>query len=840
MMKKVRKIPALLALSMVVFLSTCEKKQKEPVVIKPQIAGYVTKDDVHFPIDVKGNRMGPDEPHELVDYLGDSRHKPVDATCEASGVYYKQCSTCYKIISFEIPKIGHSFANWEVTTEPTCSNKGVKVRTCEACGITESEEIPVNTDAHSWIDDSTADRYATCTLEGVSGSKICEICQEKKTGTSIPKLPHELTEWEVSKEATATEEGIRERHCSNCDYVETETFELEVPPVNQYPTENYYDGYYVPISSWENGEDLKNQLHNLIRTGFTGLSYEGNWETNQVADQALDNFTNVNVVYSQVNELKTSTYASTNTTGWQREHAFCASLMTAYNTGDAVGISNSGSSRATDFHNLFASYGPANGGRGNKNFGVYNPDEEVVNPNAVNADTKADKKNYEPNDCDKGRLARAIFYMGVMYNEDEESALTLKYPYGTSSNKSVKITAKYKPLQIVENYVDYSQVTFKDFCKSSDESVQALRDTYLAQYRSDTSAYNVSSSPDETILNDFGKAYADYRYAEGCFAIGNLSTLLEWSEKPVDRQEMWHNEAVYSYIHQSSGANNGKKQGNRNPFVDYPELVDYIYGSKKDQPGHLGNLRPSEDILETNKKETYNYALTSYKNKYLVGEKLTSADYSFVKVNKDFTTENADFTDTNEEYTFVEGDIGKKTITLSTPSGNVSYVVDVESAGGINACNYTCLINKNTVSVTKISDADNPIALFSSGGVTFNVSSGIKECALTRTDNYVQFGSASTGKNASTLIIESANDFSYEGKTNISSIYVGLNTAASTTYNYEFYIGGELVDSGTFGRNSAPVPYGKDLESPKSGKVKIVLTNVSKAVYVSQISIKVN
>ena len=130
-----------------------------------------------------------------------------------------------------------------------------------------------------------------------------------------------MTEWEVSKEATATEEGIRERHCSNCDYVETETFELEVPPVNQYPTENYYDGYYVPISSWENGEDLKNQLHALISSNFTGLVYDGNWETNQMTEQSLTNFNYVNVIYSQKDDKKINTYGSAaGAAGWQREH----------------------------------------------------------------------------------------------------------------------------------------------------------------------------------------------------------------------------------------------------------------------------------------------------------------------------------------------------------------------------------------------------------------------------------------------------------------------------------------------------------------------------------------
>jgi endonuclease I len=47
---------------------------------------------------------------------------------------------------------------------------------------------------------------------------------------------------------------------------------------------------------------------------------------------------------------------------------------------------------------------------------------------------------------------------------------------------------------------------------------------------------------------------------------GRLSTLLEWHEQdPPDDFEINRNEVVYLY------------QGNRNPFIDHPEFVDYIW-----------------------------------------------------------------------------------------------------------------------------------------------------------------------------------------------------------------------------------------------------------------------
>lgn len=736
----------------------------------------------------------------------------------------------------------HTWMDWAVFEAPTCSKGGREAKECKVCGFREYRNLAINPDAHSWIDSVEDDKDATCTEDGVTGSKVCELCGAKKPGETIEKTGHNFGEWKVTKEATTSEKGTKERKCSACNYVETEEIDILVSPTDTYPTENYYGGYYVPIVSWENGEDLKNQLHSLIRTNFTGLVYDKNWETNQIAEQSLTDFTNVNVVYSQKDDKKINTKGGpTGAAGWEREHAFCASLMTAYNTGEAVNISNSGTSRATDFHNLFASYGAANGSRGNKNFGVYDPNNVATQSNAVDADTHADVKNYEPNDCDKGKLARAIFYMGVMYNEDEESTIKVKYNYKNTSNnsasKTVNINAKYKPLHIVENYVDYSQVTFTDFVSSSDEAAQDARNTYLVDYREDTTPYS-SNSPDDSILANFAKAYSDYRYEEGSFAIGNLSTLLDWNSKEVDRQEMWHNETVYSYVHQNEGANKGKKQGNRNPFVDYPELVDYVYGSKKDEPGSLGSIRPSAEDLYENPKEVSNYALTSYKEKYLVGEILSSADYTLVRVNNDFSTQDIDFENTNQNYTFVESDIGQKTITLETPKGNVSYVVNVESAGGVNACNYNFMISKDSFSATKVQK--DPAQLLSYGGVKYNVSAGIADCPIAKKDTYAQIGNG-TSSVPSTVTFETIESFSYDGKSNIAAVYLGLNTASGKTYSYKIYIGDGEITSGSFSYSkSGPVTYGIDLGSPKTGKLKIELSGCTAAVYISQISVKVN
>ena len=430
------------------------------------------------------------------------------------------------------------------------------------------------------------------------------------------------------------------------------------------PEVNYYNDYYSSLVSWKNGEDLKNQLYTIIRNGYKPLTYDiPNYESNINADHTKDDFEYLDVVYSEDPIFKNDTFK-----GWQREHAFCASLMCGNPTGEAV--KNKG--RATDFHNLFAANSSANSSRGNKNYGTAN----VRDFNYVDRTTSDgldgysfDPINFEPGNYDKGRLARAIFYMATMYKNDEADTVN---------------SITMKGLKIVESPVEYVQ----------------------------------------------GES--------GYFAIGNLSTLLSWNKSfDVDYLEMQHNISVYQDIYTVDGY----AQGNRNPFVDYPGLVDYVYGSKKNQSGTLKDVIASISYLGNEEHKISHYAIKEAKREYGLNEQLTTGDYVVNAIYHDFTVEDASAVssihNSLDTHVFTESDGDVVEASIITPINQIKYQIILNP---MSLCSSGTLpitttgINKKTPDVEQSIGLGNVQFLFnfsttyasvSSAGMTINnISSG--------------------------------------------------------------------------------------------------------------------
>ena len=106
--------------------------------------------------------------------------------------------------------------------------------------------------------------------------------------------------------------------------------------------------------------------------------------------------------------------------------------------------------------------------------------------------------------------------------------------------------------------------------------------------------------PDDRYKGDFARSffYMVARYRSNTLNAGNgskmftssptnltaysLSFLLDWHRQdPVSQKEIDRNQAVYGI------------QRNRNPFIDYPELVEYIWGNRVGQTVNLSSMTPT-------------------------------------------------------------------------------------------------------------------------------------------------------------------------------------------------------------------------------------------------------
>ena len=106
--------------------------------------------------------------------------------------------------------------------------------------------------------------------------------------------------------------------------------------------------------------------------------------------------------------------------------------------------------------------------------------------------------------------------------------------------------------------------------------------------------------PDDNYKGDFARTffYMVARYRSNTLNSGNgkymfvsgptnltdysLSFLLQWHRNdPVSEKEIDRNQGVYG------------EQNNRNPFIDYPDLVEYIWGNKVGQTVDLSSMTPT-------------------------------------------------------------------------------------------------------------------------------------------------------------------------------------------------------------------------------------------------------
>ena len=124
------------------------------------------------------------------------KHEWKEATCTTP----KTCSLCNET---EGEPLGHKFEN------ATC----VLPEMCSICNTENGEAL-----GHAIVIDAAVE--PTCTKSGLTEGSHCEVCDEIIIPQKdISKLEHTKGKWELTDEATLTDEGTETMYCSVCEAV---------------------------------------------------------------------------------------------------------------------------------------------------------------------------------------------------------------------------------------------------------------------------------------------------------------------------------------------------------------------------------------------------------------------------------------------------------------------------------------------------------------------------------------------------------------------------------------------------------------------------------------------
>ena len=145
-------------------------------------------------------------------------------TCTEKGVRTRTCTICGEKRYESIAAAGHKYSAWKETKAATCTAAGTQTRTCSVCKNVENKTIKAK--GHTEVADSAV--AATCTTDGKTAGSHCSVCGTViKAQTVIKATGHKYGEWAVTKEPTCTAAGTQSRSCSVCKNVENKTIKAK-------------------------------------------------------------------------------------------------------------------------------------------------------------------------------------------------------------------------------------------------------------------------------------------------------------------------------------------------------------------------------------------------------------------------------------------------------------------------------------------------------------------------------------------------------------------------------------------------------------------------------------
>ena len=173
-----------------------------------------------------------DQPTHEHSWKETERKKP---TCTEPGSVKSVCEGCSQEKTETLPALGHSLKDVKESAS-SCKEQGLKAhKVCERCSAlftSDAEPTPCAREdlllplaEHSY-GDWTVSKQPTCT-EGGEKQKVCAVCGDTVTDLiALDPNAHRYGDWKIVKAASCTETGIQERVCANsAEHIERSVIE---------------------------------------------------------------------------------------------------------------------------------------------------------------------------------------------------------------------------------------------------------------------------------------------------------------------------------------------------------------------------------------------------------------------------------------------------------------------------------------------------------------------------------------------------------------------------------------------------------------------------------------
>ena len=148
--------------------------------------------------------------HVLSEWITDKA-----ATCTEDGLKHRSCEVCDEVVAEVIEAFGHDCsAEWTIEKEATCTEEGVKYRYCSRCDDkTDVTIIPISKTNHNYSD-WIIEKETTCESSG-KRVKLCVDCGDT-VYELMSAIGHTSSSWITDKKATVNAPGSKHKECTVC------------------------------------------------------------------------------------------------------------------------------------------------------------------------------------------------------------------------------------------------------------------------------------------------------------------------------------------------------------------------------------------------------------------------------------------------------------------------------------------------------------------------------------------------------------------------------------------------------------------------------------------------